>query len=263
MRAFALVLAVLGAGCGQKLDHPELAPACDATTMKCIVTPPASGAGMSGGDGGASGGDVPVATFNGQLIAYANDTFEQGTPLTTQADVSATGESNARIQTSYDGKAFTLDGVLQQSVNWFLVRPSGSGLLPTLTPVDTRATPNGGIALGVVPSAVIDGVFTFLGTERSTERAQIVLHVVDQSGAAVLGVHAAIAAEKIGYRTAGAWLENDEGTDDSGLILLANLPAGGALGKTVVTLSGTASARVEVAVFAGAVSIATAVVTKK
>jgi hypothetical protein len=261
MRAFVAVLAALaGVGCGQKVDHPELAPACD--PGECFTPPEGSQGGGKGGTSSSDGGEQ-LAAFSGQLITFADDFFDQGTALSTSAQVSATGKSGARVKADYDGASFDLEDVLKAAGNWFLVEPTATGLLPTLQPVDTRSTNSGGLTLGVAQNLTIDGIFALLGTERSTERAQVVLHVVDAKGVSVLGVKAALTAERIAYRTASAWLSNDEGTDDSGMIFLGNVQVGSALTTTTIALSGSASARVSVAIQAGVTTIATVVVTPK
>lgn len=260
MRAFVAVLALMAVGCGQKVDHPDLAPACD--PGECFT--PAEGsqvAGKAGAGSASEGGEV--APISGRLITFADDFFDQGTALSTSAQVSAGGRSGARVRVNYDGTAFVLEEVLKAANNWFLVEPVATGLLPTLQLLDTRTVTAEGLTLGVVQSLTVDGIFALLSTERSTERAQVVLRVVDAQGAAVRGVRAALTAERVAYRTAGAWLSNDEGTDDSGMIFLGNVQAGSALTTTTVALSGTASARVQVALQAGATTVVTVVVAKK
>jgi hypothetical protein len=260
MRASWLGLLLL-VGCGQKVDHPSFAPACEG---EGCVTPPITGSGNgNGNEGGAGSGDDELATLNGNVITYADDFFDQGTVLSGAATISAVSRNGARVSANYDGAAFSLAGVLKTSANWFLVEPMGTGLLPTLTPVDTRVTTTDVLRVGLAQNITIDGIFSLMGTERSPERAQIVLHIVDASGASVSGVKASLTAERIGYRTAGTWLANDEGTDDTGLILLGNVEAGSTLTLTTVALSGTTTARAQVMIEAGAVSIASVVVAKK
>lgn len=258
MRASWLGLVVL-VGCGQKLDHPDYAPACEG---EGCVTPPVTGSG-SGNEGGASSGGTELATVTGNVVTYSDDFFDQGTVLTGAATVSAVGRNGARVSANYDGASFTLEGVAKRADNWFFVEPMGTGLLPTLTPVDTRESKTDTLGIGLAQNLTIDGIFSLMGTERSAERAQIVLHVVDSAGASVAGVKASLTAERIGYRTAGTWLANDEGTDDSGLILVGNVEAGSTLTSTTVALSGTTTARAQVLIEAGAVTIATVIVAKK
>lgn len=261
MRALVAVLAVIATvGCGQEVDHPDLAPGC--SPGECFSPPEGSQAGGKAG-ANSSDGSEQVATFSGQLITFADDFFEQGTGLSTPAKVSATGKRSARVRADYDGTAFELVDVLKTAGNWFLVEPSATGLLPTLQPVDTRSTNSDGLTLGVAQSLTIDGIFALLGTERSTERAQVVLRVVDAQGISVPGVHAALTAERIAYRTASAWLSNDEGTDDSGMMFLGNVQTSSALTSAVVALSGSASARIPVAIQAGTTTVATVVVARK
>jgi hypothetical protein len=261
MRASWLAVVVL-VGCGQKADHPSFAPACEG---KGCVTPPITGSG-SGNEAGASsgGGGDELLTVNGNVITYADDFFDQGTVLTGAATISAVGRNGVRVSANYDGSAFTLDGVAKMAANWFMVEPQGTGLLPTLTPVDTRESKADVLGVGLAQNLTIDGIFSLMGTERSAERAQIVLHVVDSTGASVAGVKATYGtAERIGYRTAGTWLANDEGTDDTGLMLIGNAEAGSTVTSTTVALSGTTSARAQVMIEAGAVSIASVIVAKK
>lgn len=259
MRASIWALVLACAGCSQEVDHPDFVPTCE--PGECLG--PAPGGGISNNGGADSGGTEEVGTFTGSVRTYADDFFDAGTALTTPATVSAIGEQGSRVRGDYDGSSFQLDGVLKAAGNWFLVEPIGAGLLPTLTPVDTRVITTDLPAIGVVQSLTIDGVFALMGTERSTERAQIALRVVDAQGASIAGALAEVTAERIAYRTAGTWVANEEGTDDSGLIFLGNVAVGSALTTTTVVLSGRATGRAQVALQAGAVTVATVVVTKK
>lgn len=254
-----LVLLWACCACSEKAEHPAFAPTCD--PGECL--PPMPGKGSTGSEGGSdSGGGSELGTFSGDVITFATDFFDTGTVLTTGANVSAEGENGGRVRASYDGSSFQLEGVLKTSSNWFLVEPVSTGLLPTLTPLDTRSA-TGGLSPGLAQSLTVDGIFALMGTERAEERAQIVLHVVSAQGASVSGVKAEVTAERIGYRTSGTWLANDEGTDDSGLIFLGNVQVGSALTTLNVDFSGSASGRAEVALQAGAVTIATVVVARK
>jgi hypothetical protein len=268
MRRQLLVLALpFAVACGDKVEHPAAAPACDPATMNCVGLPPdGGGVGVGGGEGGegATGGDV-VTDWSGQVLSYTGDDFEQGVVFDGKADISATGTSGARVTGSYDGSTFTLSGVLKDANNWFLVEPAAAtGVLPTLTPVDTRATKADALAIGIVREADIDGIFTLslASTERSTSRAQVVVHVVDDQGRTVKGVQAAVSAELTAYRGAGTW-DSSEGaaTDDSGLIFLGNVPATQSIAVANIVFRGSVSARVEARIKAGATTVLTAVVS--
>jgi len=271
MRALAFVAPVLllCSACGQKVDHSEPAPACDPGVMKCFYGSPPTSTGNNPGTGnaaGATGTDEEVATLTGEVVVLGQDTFDPGVVLTSTAQVSATGSSGARVMAAYDGKSFQLEGALKDAANWFLVVPdSKSGMVPTIMPVDTRATTT--VSVGVIDSLVLDTIFLNLNTERSTERAQVVLRVVDGQNRSVVGVHASASPEVLAYRTAGVWLRDNSGTelatDDSGMILLGNLQAGSALSPLAVALSGAATARIDVVVEAGATTLVTAVVAAK
>ena len=264
MRALAgLIPLLVCVACGQKVDTPAGPPVCDPDTMNCGYTPPAVGTTPGTGDeGGASSGGQEFAKLSGQVLQFGDDYFDKGALFNGMATVSAIGESGARVSAPYDGTSFQLDGVLKTAANWFLVAPQGNGFVPTLTPVDTRAIQGGTLTVGMATTADLDGIFLNLGVDRALERAQIVLHVVDSQDRTVVGVHASITGI-VAYRAAAVWLTADDGTDDSGMIFLGNVDAGSALSMATVTLSGPANARIEVAIQAGAVTVATAVVNTK
>jgi len=79
----------------------------------------------------------------------------------------------------------------------------------------------------------------------------------------VRGVTAELTSEIVAYRTAGVWLNNDVGTDDSGLLLIGNASVGSALSRAAVTLRGATSSRIDVEIMGGAITVVTAVVTPK
>jgi hypothetical protein len=159
--------------------------------------------------------------------------------------------------------SFQLADVLKIDTNWFLVEPAqGTGAMPTLMPVDTRALTDGPkVAVG--RTSDVEKVFLNLGTEPAAERAQIVVHVVDEQGRSVTAAHASLTAEVVAYRLATAWVTADAGTDDSGLIFLGNVQAGSALGAASITLTGTTNVRVDVEIRAGALTVVTAVMPSK
>jgi hypothetical protein len=266
MRALArLVPLLVCVACGQKVETAAPAPACDPTTMNCRYQPPgiASGDGNGGGnEAGASSSSEEFAKLSGQVLQFGDDYFDKGALFNGTADVSAIGADGARVKGAYDGVSFQLDGVLKTAPNWFLVTPMGNGTVPTISPVDTRAAQSDAVTVGLANVTDLEGVFLNLGTDRALDRAQIVLHVVDSQTRAVTGVRAAITGV-VAYRAGGAWLTNGEGSDDSGMIFLGNVDAGSALSTTTVALSGTATAQVEVAIQAGALTVATAVVSPK
>ena len=141
---------------------------------------------------------------------------------------------------------------------------TGAGVLPTLSPVDTRAAKSENLAIGVVREVDIDGIFalSLAATERASSRAQVVVHVVDEQGRTVRGVQASLTAEFTAYRGAGIW-DASEGaaTDDSGLIFLGNVPASSSIAVANIVFRGSVSARVEARIRAGATTVLTAVVS--
>jgi hypothetical protein len=265
MRALGFVLAclALGTGCGQKVDRPAGVASCDPNTMHCTPTP-VVGAGTPIGEAGAASTPTEeTSTLTGQVVSFTDDTFAQAIAFTGTADVSADGSAQTRVMGSYDGMSFQLSNVLKTAANWFLVVPAqGTGAMATLMPVDTRALTDGP-KVAVARTADVEKVFLNLGTEPATERAQILVHVVDDQGRSVTGEHATLTAEVVAYRLATAWVTNDPGTDDSGLIFLGNVQAGSALAAATISLTGTTSAQVGVEIHAGALTVVTAVLPSK
>lgn len=259
MRAPYWALAMALSACGQEVDHPDFAPSCDA--REC--SPPVSSTNGSGNEGGRDSSSEELGVFSGDVVTFSTDFFDVGKVLTTGATVSAEGQSGSRVRGNYDGTSFELEGVLKTAGNWFLVEPVSAGLLPTLTLQDTRSITSDPLSPGLAQSLTVDGVFALMGAERSEERAQVVLRVVNAQGVTVSGVQAEATAERIGYRAAGSWLASGEGTDDTGLIFLGNVQVASSLTDLDVVLSGSASGRARVAVQPGAVTVATVIAAKK
>lgn len=263
MRSLVLLApAVLSVACGQPVDRPDAAPACDPKVMHCVITSPPA---MNGGStGGASSQPNEIATFNGDVVAFDDDYFDRGVVFAGKAQVSATGQSGARVSTDYAGKTFELAGVLKDPANWFLTVPdAGSGMLPTLLPLDTRSS-TGALSVGVASSSVVDGIFlASSGTERALERAQVVVRLLDPQLRSIEGVTGKLTAEITAYRAAGSWVavSTQNVTDSSGMLFFGNVPAGSALSPTRIALSGAVTATVQVLIQAGALSVVTAIVS--
>jgi hypothetical protein len=264
MRVLAPLVALLAcSACGQKVDHAAPAASCDPTTMKCSISVPVGG-GAPQNQGGDSSTGNDAGALSGQVSAFTSDFFDQVVAFNGLAHVSAGGESGSRITAAYDGTSFQMQGVLKNAGNWFAAAPDqGLLLLPTVTPVDTRAATSAGITVPLARAQDVEAIFlASSGTERSADRAQLVLHVVDTQGASLKNVHATATAEIIAYRAAASWLQEDAGTDDSGMIFLGNLMAVQALTTVSVNLSGGASARVDARIMAGAVTVVTVQISK-
>lgn len=258
-RVLPLLVALLGLSCASKDDHPAAAPPCDPATTDCHQPPLSSGAPGDGSGGADSGQDT--ADWSGQVYQYRDDYFDQGVVFTGQAKVSADGKT-ARVSDIYDGTVFELAGVAQKASNWFLVEPQvGSGMLATITPLDTRAKV-GNLKVGLAPEQLVDGIYGFSlsGAVRDTSKAQIVLRVIDGKGIALAGVTAHVTAELVAYRAEDSWLDDITTTDDSGMVFLGNVPAVPTLSGVNIVLSGEVNARVEAQVLAGATTVVNAIV---
>jgi len=269
MRALVrLVPLLICVACGQKVETAAPAPDCDSSVMKCGYQPPGLSTLPTGGnEGGASSGSNDASTLTGQVLEYGDDFFDRGTAFMGMAMVSASGQAAARVSGNYDGTSFQIDGALRSATNWFLVVPAdtNAGVLPTITPIDTRTITTQMLSVGAARAQDVLGIYqlSLASTELSADRAQIVLHVVDSQGHGVSGVLAAFTAELVAYRVQASWIQNQaSGTDDSGLIFLGNVMASSVLSTVTVPLSGTMlNARVDAMVMAGAVTVVTAEVT--
>jgi len=261
MRASVLLVPLLLCfGCQQEPDISAAAPACDPAVMRCVFTPPPAMGSSDGNAGGASGDVEETATFSGSVMAFNDDSFDNWSAFTGMAAVSATGESGARVTGNYDGITFQLTKVLKNSGNWFLVDPAmNSGMIRTLMPLDTRTAKADMLTVGVVTGVDVDSIFAFLNTERSVDRAQVVLTVVDGALRSVAGVTGTLTAEVTAYRAAGGWI-GDDLTDTSGMIFFGNVQAGSALSSVSISLSGTVTTRLDVKVVAGGVTVVNAIV---
>ena len=259
MRASVLLVPVICVACQQEVDHPDAAATCDPAVTKCIFTPPPA-MGTDGNAGGDSSVGEETGTFSGSLVAFNDDYFDRGDAFTGLAKVSATGESGGRVTADYDGDRFELKQVLKDPGNWFVVEPAGgTGMIPTLIPVDTRTTKSDRVTVGVVNGLDVDNIFAFLNTERSVERAQVVLTLLDKGLRSVPGVTGDLTSEVTAYRAAGGWV-GDDFTDDSGMIFFGNVRAGSALSSVSISLSGAVTGRVDVKVAAGAITVVSAIV---
>jgi hypothetical protein len=264
MRLLPVALALsLVAGCGNKVDHPDAAPGCDPKVEDCLYMPgDTSGLPLPGGGGSSSSGNGLI-DLEGQVFAFQDDYFDAGSVYGGTADLSATGLSGARVKTTYDGTSFQLKNVLKARDNWFLVEPEDNvGVLPTVTVVDTRATSADGYAIGLVRRPDLESIFQLsLTGEPLSDRAQVVLRILDDQERSVPGVRAQFTAEVVAYRTQDTWDATDEGqTDDSGLIFLGNVPATPTLTTATVALTGTVNAQVQIRTLAGATTVVNAIV---
>jgi hypothetical protein len=260
MRASVLLVpVVLCVACHQELDHPDAAATCDPSVTKCVFTPPPA-MGTDGNAGGDSSVGQETGTFSGSVVVFNDDYFDRGDAFTGMAKVSANGKSGGRVTANYDGTGFELDEVLKDRGNWFWVQPAaGTGALPTLIPIDTRTTKADRLTVGVVNALDVDNIFAFLNTERSMERAQVVLTLLDEDLRSVPSVSGKLNSEVTAYRAAGGWV-GDNVTDDSGMIFFGNVQAGSALSSVSISLSGAVTTRIDVKVAAGAVTVVTAIV---
>lgn len=258
----AVVAALLSLSCGEENQHPPAADPCDPATMNCDKPPHAGGGPTNPGQGGADSGGDQTGTATGRVLQYTDDFFDDGVTYARPAKVSAMGTSSARVSADYEGASFELEDVRKTASNWFMVEPEqGSGMLPTITPVDTRLRLND-LGVGLTSERLIDGIFqqSLASTERSDGRAQIVMRVIDTKGSALEGVQATFTTELIAYRDGDTWLTEAVATDETGMIFFGNVAASVALTTVKIVLTGAVTAQVEVTIAAGATTVVSAVV---
>jgi hypothetical protein len=152
--------------------------------------------------------------------------------------------------------------VKRSDVVWLLATPPDLGpALPTLGPLDTTQPNTEGVVtadLVVIGRDIIDTILGLLTvpTERDASRGMILLRVTDERGAPLEGVTAiAPNAEVVVYGDGGTFSDASTETDSSGLVLLANVPAGSWPGSLVgVTFAGALEGGIDVRSVTGAVT---------
>jgi hypothetical protein len=221
---------------------------------------PPSGGG-SAGTGGA-GSDEPVR-LEGEVRILTDIAGLTSTRFDDAAAVLAEGTSGD-VAGTWSGfePIFSIDGVKRAQTAWTQVTPGPGDALRTLAPVDTSFPNDAGVvttALTLATASEIDAIYGSLVSpiERSDLAGQAIL-VALNGGAPASGVEVlAPAAEAVLYVENGIFSDEATATDRSGLFILANVPAGGWPGSTiVVTLGGSAAGRYDLVVVSGGVTLA-------
>lgn len=264
--AVPLLLLALTSGCGESTERVP------ATCTKCgIVT--GGGVGMPGSGGGAGPGNAGNAgmgatssvTLTGRVILIDDFAFESGPVLDDAATIRAQARGGGTATGDWNGTGeYQVANVLSDPLAWVSVTPAtstGEGL-PTVAPVNTSQPAADGTVtqnLAVVSTTVIDTVLNLLTvpTLRDTSKAILILMVQEADGTPLPGVTVtAPTAETIVYGAAGTFTDDASQTDNSGLVLLVNVPASAWPGTLVgVTFTGALQGGADVRAITGAITI--------
>lgn len=232
-----------------------------------------SGKGGSGGSSGASGSsgaqNTPVELTGTVLrlndLVFNGSGFGQAAPYRDLATVTAEGASTNAVTIEYNGfDPFVLSGVRRGDEVWTLVEPGddGADAMPTLQPLYTAdAGSTGALALDValLRRSEIEAAYSVLANPAVVEpsRAHVLLLFLDgDEPIAGVSVNAPTAARVI-YAAGGTYSDDTSETDETGVVLLANLPAGEWPGSAAqITISGAAVGSFATRLISNAVTIA-------
>lgn len=263
--AAALLAALLGAGCSEPTERtPATCMKCGVYTGGGVGVPgTGGGAGTGGGSGGA--GAMGGVTLKGRVILLDDFAFESGPLLDDAATLRAQADGGGTAMGSWNGMdEYALDDVLNDPLTWVSVTPTTTTNmgLPTLAPVNTtRPAADGSVTqnLAVVSRTIIDTVLDILTvpTVRDESKATLILMVRKTDGSPLAGVTVtAPTAETVVYGAAGTFTDDATQTDNSGLVVLVNVPASAWPGTLVgVTFTGALDGGADVRAITGSVTL--------
>jgi len=264
------VLGGLLSACQKSDDHPPFAAGCE---MNCPILPVISVVGgTAGGSSTNPDSDAGTGTLEGKVLLLGDGTFARGSLFTQGATVTADGANGAPVRAVWEGvdpfDPFVLNGIARVTTNWISVEPEvvGGDALPTYQALQTYQITSANLV--VVSATVLDGIFNAVSTLRSPNSGQVVVFFRSAgTGAPVAGLHVTMTKAQAGIYANGTGWTMDDGTaltDQSGLVLFANVEpaAAGATQLVTVTRAATgtmpavAAGQFPVKVVPGAVSIA-------
>jgi hypothetical protein len=268
---FAALLALSWVfGCGDERGLPDPA-VCVGDCGSGALVGSGSGKGGSGGSGGSSGnGSSAPVELNGTVLRL-NDLdfnaagFSRAEPYRDVAKVTVEGASSTTVSVDYNGfDPFLLSGVRRGPEVWTLVEPSDTSAdaMPTLQPLFTADAPSSAaleLDVAVLRATTLDTAYSVLTNPvvREPSRGHAVLLFLDGDEPIAGVTVSAPNAERVIYAAGGTYSDDETATDESGLVLLSNVPAGSWPGSAVqVTVSGEAVGSFATRVVADAVTVA-------
>lgn len=274
-----LLLAALGLGCANEKERPP-PPTCVGDCglspgLGAGQQPPAGGAGADG-EGGSDGGTSRGIELTGNVLVLNDDVnFATGDLFTDTANIQTEGADGKVVKGSWDGiNPFALEKVKQARPVWVLITPP-SGVaddaLPALEPVrtdkpdaDDRVETN----LALVHASTLEHIFgvAALAPPTDTTKGQVILLLQTRvSGATTpsplsgLSVQAS-SAENVIYAASGSFSTSSIATDDTGVVVLANVAAASWPGAIVdVVYGGAKTGGSQIRAVSGAVTLVTLV----
>lgn len=228
------------------------------------------GSGASGGASGSSGASNTPVELSGTVLRLNDLTFNssgfgQAEPYRDLATVTAEGASTNTVTVDYNGfDPFVLSGVRRAEEVWTLVEPAddGADAMATLQPLyTTDAGSTGALALDValLRASELDAAYSVLTDPVVVEpsRAHVLLLFLDDDDPMAGVSVSAPTAARVVYAAGGTYSDDATATDETGVVLLANLPAADWPGSAAqITVSGAAVGSFATRIVAGAVTIA-------
>jgi hypothetical protein len=221
------------------------------------------GDGNEGGEAGESGG----VTLTGSVLLLNDLDFRNGGPFTDSAEIRIQKSGGGAVTGAWNGSdPFRIENVLEGRAVWALGTPTlalNNDALPTLEPVRTDDPNAEGVVeadpFALVRASTMENIYDLLTVPITPDpaRAQVVLRIVNGSGAGISGVRVtAESAEVTIYATSGAFSDDETQTDVTGLVVLANAPASAWPGSLLsVSFAGAETGAAELRVIAGAVTV--------
>ena len=217
-------------------------------------------------EGGAAGESDGV-TLTSHVILLNDLDFRNGGPFTDPAEIRVQKAGGGSATGPWNGTdPFRIENVLEGRAIWALGTPSAAlnnDAVATLQPVRTDNPDSDGVVeadpFALVRASTMENIYDLLTVPITLDpaRAQIVLRVVNDSGAGLAGVRVtAPSAEVVIYGASGAFSDGETQTDNTGLVVLANTPASPWPGSLVsVSFAGADTGASDLRVIAGAVTV--------
>jgi hypothetical protein len=257
-------------GCGDERGMPE-PPVCqgDCGSGAEGTVGAGNGKGGSGGSGGSSAGANTPVELTGTVLrlndlALNASGFGQAEAYRDLATVTAEGASRNAVTVDYNGfDPFVLSGVRRGEEVWTLVEPAdrSADAMPTLQPLYTSdAGSTGALALDValLRASELDAAYSVLTQPVVVEpsRAHVLLLFLDDDDPIAGVTVSAPTAARVIYAAGGTYSDDATTTDETGVVLLANLPASDWPGSAAqITISGAAVGSFATRIVSDAVTI--------
>lgn len=182
--------------------------------------------GSGGGDttGGGAGGGGPVDVL-GSIVVFTDDAFVTTVPYAGDVHVVAPGVDTQTVEADTLNGDFELKAAASGG-QWVLAQSSGASDAPFSTYTFQDLDGVSGLVLPMVPVTALDDIAVQLDVPSfGVDRAQIVLYITDESGAALPGVSVGpLSGATFGYEIgSGEYVLNPAETSDLGIAVAFNV----------------------------------------